>query len=83
MTGTRWARDADARLSAESRARTAACMREHREHWVVTQRHGNASAFNGYHWTPSDWSAVKCLADGCGRVWRTRAAYVDDLPDVR
>lgn len=58
------------------------CRREHREHWEVLQRLGNASAFNGYHWTPSDYSSIHCRAGGCGRVWRTKAAYVSQLPDA-
>jgi hypothetical protein len=57
-----------------------ACEREHRGQWRVIQRHGNASAFNGYHWTPSDYSSVRCTH--CWRVWRTKAAYVEELPDV-
>lgn len=66
-------------MAARAHARVVACGREHRESWRVIQRHGNASAFNGYHWTPSDYSAVRC--GDCGRVWRTKAAYVDDLPN--
>lgn len=46
---------------------------------VVRTRWGNYSAFNGYHFTPSDYSAVYCGA--CGTPWRTKAAYVDDCPD--
>lgn len=42
--------------------------------WVVLQRYGNASAFNGYRWQHSDYSAVQCHA--CGFVWRTKASYV-------
>lgn len=66
--------------SSDERQRTVTCMREHRASWVVLQRKGNRSAFNGYHWTPSDYSACRCT--GCGRVWRTRAAYVARLPDA-
>jgi hypothetical protein len=40
----------------------------------------NYSAFNGYHFTPSDYSAVQCLT--CGASWRTKAKYVSDLPDI-
>lgn len=47
--------------------------------WVVTVRHANHSAFNGYHRTPSDYSALRCVR--CGRVWRTKAGYVALLPD--
>ena len=46
-------------------------------HWVVLQRRCNYSAFNGYHCTPSEYSAVQCHE--CGVVWRTKAAYVDLL----
>jgi len=47
--------------------------------WVVWMRRCNYSAFNGYHYTPSDYSAVKCRA--CGANWRTNAQFVDDLKD--
>jgi hypothetical protein len=54
--------------------------REHRPEWVVIVRYGNYSAFNGHHFTPSDYSLVKCRA--CNRHWRTKAAYVGGLPDA-
>lgn len=53
--------------------------KEHRADWVVTQRNCNHSAFNGYKRTPSDYSEVCCRK--CNRVWRSKAAYVDKLPD--
>lgn len=40
---------------------------------VVTVRCGNYSAFNGYHFTPSDWSELRC---GCRVRWRSNARYV-------
>ena len=58
---------------------TVTCMREHRKHWMVLAYRCNHSAFNGYHRTPSAYSALRCGA--CGRVWRTKAAYVDDVLD--
>lgn len=45
----------------------------------VLTRYGNHSAFNGYHFTPSDWSALRCRA--CGTIWRTNARYVDECRD--
>lgn len=45
---------------------------------VVLDFRCNHSAFNGYRWTPSDYSAIGCEA--CGSRWRTKAAYVDELP---
>lgn len=51
---------------------------EHRpreEHVVVTDRKGNHSAFGGYRFNPSDYSAVLCLT--CGTRWRTNAKWVD------
>lgn len=48
--------------------------------WRVMQRRCNHSAFSGYRETPSDYSSVTCLA--CGRVWRTKAAYVSELLDA-
>lgn len=43
---------------------------------VVTW-HGNYSAFNGYHFTPSDYSELRCKT--CGASWRTKARYVERL----
>jgi hypothetical protein len=54
----------------------------HKPEWMVTQRNCNYSAFNGYHWTPSDYSRVRCFHPGCARTWRTKAKYVDALPDA-
>ncbi len=46
--------------------------------WMVTAYRCNHSAFNGYRFTPSDWSAVRC--ERCGANWRTKAAYVEEIP---
>ena len=50
------------------------------KHWLVIDYKCNYSAFNGYHYTPSDYSAVVCTNDDCRGSWRTKADYVDDLP---
>ncbi len=47
--------------------------------WRVTRRNFRCSAFDGYRQMPSNASDVWC--PGCGRVWRTQAAYVSQLPD--
>ena len=47
--------------------------------WEVWQRKCNHSAFNGGRYTPSAWSSVHCVT--CGALWRTKAAYVNALPD--
>lgn len=44
---------------------------------VLTYR-ANYSAFSGYRWTASDYSEVHCRK--CGKIWRTKAEYVDVLP---
>lgn len=49
--------------------------------WQVLQRYCNHSAFNGYHWTASDYSTVRCCT--CGAVGRTKANYVALLPDAQ
>ncbi len=67
-------------LAAFYRLEAQVCRREHRAAWVVVQRHYNASAFNGYHRTPSAYSALRCLI--CRRYWRSKAAYVADIPDA-
>lgn len=56
-----------------------ACRATNHTH-VVIARHGNSSAFNGYHWTPSDYSHVLCLDTKLH--WRTKAQYVETLPDI-
>lgn len=48
--------------------------------WRVMDRHCNYSAFNGGHYTPSQYSACKCLS--CGHIWRTKADYVALLADA-
>lgn len=48
--------------------------------WRVWNYRCNYSAFNGYHRTPSDYSLIGCLA--CGAMWRTKAPYVDSLPQI-
>jgi hypothetical protein len=47
--------------------------------WFVYKRRHNHSAFNGYHYTPPAWSSVHCPK--CRVGWRTKAKYVDKLPD--
>lgn len=46
--------------------------------WRVTADRCNHSTFNGGRRTPSDYSALTCLA--CGASWRTKADYPDALP---
>lgn len=53
---------------------------DHRSTWSVDVRNANYSAFNGGRRTPSVYSQVRCGT--CGRVWRTKAAYVRTLPDT-
>jgi hypothetical protein len=47
---------------------------------MVVQRECNHSAFNGWKYTPSKYSEVRCVM--CGRSFRTKAAYVALLPDA-
>jgi hypothetical protein len=47
---------------------------------VVLVRHGNYSAFNGYHFQPSAYSHIRCMVTGLH--WRTKAGYVALLPDA-
>lgn len=49
--------------------------------WHVYQRLCNHSAFNGYHYTPSDWSSLGCAR--CHATWRTKADYVAHIPDYK
>lgn len=63
---------------------TCDCVERQKSHpedrnWVVISRYCNYSAFSGYHYTPSDYSALNCHT--CGACWRTKAAYVALIPD--
>lgn len=49
----------------------------HERAWVIRRYKYNTSAFNGGHYTPSDYSDVECRS--CGSIWRTKAGYVDHL----
>jgi hypothetical protein len=48
-------------------------------YWEVLQRNCNHSSFNGGHYTSSAWSEVRCTQ--CFANWRTKANYVNELPD--
>lgn len=56
------------------------CEKKDRTQWRIVKYRCNNSAFNGYHTTPSDYSAVCCLK--CNASWRTKAAYVVELAPV-
>lgn len=45
--------------------------------WRIMQYRCNHSAFNGYHETYSEWSAIVC--NTCYAYWRTKADYVDHV----
>jgi hypothetical protein len=79
-SGSGW--DSYGHVSDRGRSGTACRNRkEHFEHWVVTVRKANYSAFNGGRRTPSDYSEIRCTA--CPTRWRTKAAYVDQLSDAK
>jgi hypothetical protein len=56
-------------------------IKERQKNWEVVHYRCNYSAFNGYKWTRSNYSCVTCTK--CGKIWRTKAAYVDTLPHRR
>lgn len=45
----------------------------------VLQYKCNYSAFNGYRYTPSKYSFLKCTRKGCVGCFRTKAKYVDEI----
>lgn len=49
-----------------------------RDNWKILNYKCNFSAFNGYNYTPSDYSQIICSV--CGHIWRTKAQYVENLP---
>jgi hypothetical protein len=54
--------------------------RAHRLAWRILDYKCNRSAFNGYNWTASDYSALVCLS--CRAVWRTKAGYVSKVRHI-
>ncbi len=54
----------------------------HRSYWVVVQRNYSEFVLNGYRRQASDYSRVQCTLGSCNADWRTKAAYVEDLPDM-
>ena len=63
---------------------TCDCVERQKSHpedrnWVVIDRNRNYSAFNGYRYDWSRYSAINCHT--CGACWRTKAAYVGLLQD--
>jgi hypothetical protein len=60
------------------------CGRKHGDlaDLVVVDRKCNYSHFNpGKGWASSDYSLIWCTRPGCDGHKRTKAAYVDRLPD--
>lgn len=51
--------------------------KERMKNWRVVDYKCNYSAFNGYHFTLSEYSSVTCIK--CPGFWRTKAKYVEDL----
>jgi hypothetical protein len=49
--------------------------------WGVINRECNFSAFNGYRYSPSDYSKLVCLT--CGAVGHTKAKHVSKIRDVK
>lgn len=64
------------------------CHDHPRDFWRVIARRQRTSAFDGYRTMTSEWSEVGCfygggpMQGGCLHRWRTKAAYVNHLPDV-
>ena len=56
---------------SERKRRVLKCPRCKSTDLRVDQRLCNHSAFNGYRYTPSDYSALRCM--GCQWPWRTKA----------
>ena len=60
-----------------SGGRGCKCKPKDMSKWEVLQYKCNHSAFNGYRYTPSDYSSITCTE--CGHCWRTKAAYAGSL----
>jgi hypothetical protein len=68
---------------SERPASVATCQREHRAAWRVTLRECGYPAFGGHVRRETKTSGIVCdpQQGGCGRQWRTGAAYVASLLD--
>lgn len=53
------------------------CKPPDRANWVIVQYKCNHSAFNGWRYTPSAYSEIRCMK--CRGLWRTKAKYVKTL----
>lgn len=49
----------------------------HRSLWVVQARERD------YYGARSRYSLIRCTAPDCCGLWRTKAAYVGELPDMK
>ena len=67
-------------MSAHNPCTCKGTRKERMKNWGITQWMCNHSAFNGYHHTSSDYSAIRCLGEGCLGSWRSKADYVGTLP---
>ena len=56
------------------------CPKCRRADTRVTVRMANYSKFNGSRYTPSDYSALRCL--DCGHPWRSKAKAVACTPSM-
>lgn len=64
-------------MSSAVPCRCTGTKEERMKYWVIVTFMGNYSAFNGYHYTSSDYSSIRCLR--CQGTWRTKAKYVITL----
>lgn len=60
--------------------RSGLCPKCRSANLKVAHRMHNHSAFNGYHYTRSAYSAIFCFC--CGWNYRTKADYVAGLVDM-
>jgi len=66
------------KMSQGTRCRCAESKKPiEQRNWEILQYKCNYSAFSGYRYTQSDYSAVRC--GGCSMVWRTKANYVNKI----
>lgn len=64
-------------MSKEAVCMCQGTLKEKMKYWKIHTYKGNNSAFNGYKFTPSDYSSISC--ERCKMYWRTKADYVISL----
>jgi len=72
-------------MSGHSPCICSGTWKEKRKNWRIVHRNHNHSYFESpkgdFHY--SDYSLVVCIAKGCYGCFRSKAKYINNLPDIK